>query len=352
MLATVDTILDDLRQGKIIILADDEQRENEGDMIFAAQSVTPELINFMMLHARGLICLTLTEEKCHQLQLPLMPVRNQEKGFQTAFTISIEAANGVTTGISASDRAKTIATAISLTAKPSDIVTPGHIFPLMAKPGGVLERPGHTEAGCDLTRLAGLIPAAVICEITLPDGSMARMPDLEKIAKTHNLHLSTVEELAKFRLSHETIIKRSNERTIMASTPYGLVNYYEYEDCITRTKHIAILYGTSILENTNFPKKAEIYTHYGTQITDWFKEDKNKTWTLDKAFRYFSEIENKQNQKVGIILLLDQKSIQSQISHKLVTDKKIIKLNKTMINGLRKQICSDLCIEQFHLLNE
>jgi len=186
MKATIEEILEDYKQGKMIILMDDEDRENEGDLIIPAATVTKEDINFMATHGRGLICLTLTQERCKQLDLPLMVAQNNDVN-GTNFTVSIEAVEGVTTGISAADRAKTVQDAVAKDAKPSDIVQPGHIFPLMAQPGGVLIRAGHTEAGCDLARLAGLEPASVIVEILNEDGSMARRDDLEIFAKKHNI---------------------------------------------------------------------------------------------------------------------------------------------------------------------
>src|SRR5437868_6126846 len=183
-------LIDDLRHGRMVVLADAEDRENEGDLVMAADFVTPEAINFMATHARGLICLTLTEERCRQLNLPLM-VNDNRSPMGTAFTVSIEAAEGVSTGISAADRARTVRAATARHAKPEDIVQPGHIFPVMAQKGGVLVRSGHTEAGCDLAELAGLTPAAVICEIMNPDGSMARMPDLTTFAERHGLRIGT-----------------------------------------------------------------------------------------------------------------------------------------------------------------
>lgn len=187
-LNSVEELLDDIRQGKMVILMDDEDRENEGDLIMAAEQVRTEDINFMATHARGLICLTLAEERCRQLDLPLMVSDNQAQ-HSTNFTVSIEAAEGVTTGISAADRARTVRAAVARDAKPTDIVQPGHIFPLMAQPGGVMSRAGHTEAGCDLARLAGFEPASVIVEIMNEDGSMARRPDLETFAQEHNLKI-------------------------------------------------------------------------------------------------------------------------------------------------------------------
>jgi len=185
-LASVETLIADIRAGKMVILMDDEDRENEGDLVLAGAHCTPEHINFMARHARGLICLTLTEARCKQLGLPPMVVENTER-HKTAFTVSIEAAEGVTTGISAADRARTVQAAVAANAKPTDLVQPGHIFPVQARPGGVLMRAGHTEAGCDLARLAGLEPAAVICEIMNDDGSMARRPELEAFAQQHGI---------------------------------------------------------------------------------------------------------------------------------------------------------------------
>src|SRR5689334_25379389 len=183
-------LIDEIRLGRMIILADAEDRENEGDLVIAADFVTPEAINFMATHARGLICLTLTEERCRQLNLPMMVAENRAP-MGTAFTVSIEAASGVTTGISAADRARTVRAATARHAKPEDIVQPGHIFPIMGQKGGVLVRAGHTEAGCDLPEMAGLSPASVICEIMNPDGSMARMPELSAFARKHGLKIGT-----------------------------------------------------------------------------------------------------------------------------------------------------------------
>ena len=191
-------IVADMRAGRMVILVDEEDRENEGDLVLAADHVTPEAINFMAKHGRGLICLTLTEARCRQLDLPLM-VRDNKAQHGTAFTMSIEAAEGVTTGISAQDRSRTVQAAVAKNAKPADIVQPGHIFPLMAQNGGVLVRAGHTEAGCDLAQMAGLEPAAVICEILKDDGSMARLPDLLEFAAQHQLKIGTIRDLIHYR---------------------------------------------------------------------------------------------------------------------------------------------------------
>ena len=201
---TIPEIIEDIKAGKMVILMDDEDRENEGDLIMAASLAKPEDINFMITHARGLVCLTLTSERCKQLNLPLM-CKNNKAPYSTNFTVSIDAAKGVSTGISTADRAQTIRTAVSQDVTCDDVVTPGHIFPLMAKKGGVLERAGHTEAGCDLTRLAGLEPAAVIVEIINQDGEMARRNDLIKFADTHSLKVGTIDELIKYIKSQEGV---------------------------------------------------------------------------------------------------------------------------------------------------
>src|SRR5690606_36334998 len=208
-LNTIEEILEDFRQGKMVILMDDEDRENEGDLVLAADRVRAEDINFMATHARGLICLTLTQERCRELNLAPM-VQNNQTPFGCNFPTSIEAAEGVTTGISAADRARTIQAAVARNARPADLVTPGHIFPVMAKDGGVLRRAGHTEAGCDLARMAGFTPAAAICEVMNPDGSMARRPDLERFAKEHNLKIGTIMDLIHYRIATEKTVERTH----------------------------------------------------------------------------------------------------------------------------------------------
>jgi 3,4-dihydroxy 2-butanone 4-phosphate synthase / GTP cyclohydrolase II len=206
-IAPVPELVADLAAGRMVILVDEEDRENEGDLVLAAEHVTPEAINFMARHARGLICLTLTRERCERLQLPPMASKNGTK-HGTAFTVSIEAASGVTTGISAADRARTVQAAVARNAQPTDLVQPGHIFPLQAQDGGVLMRAGHTEAGCDLAGMAGLLPAAVICEVMKDDGTMARLPDLQLFAREHGLKIGTIADLIGYRSRHETLIER------------------------------------------------------------------------------------------------------------------------------------------------
>lgn len=237
---TTAEIIDDIRQGKMVILMDDEDRENEGDLIMAAEFVTPAAINFMVTHARGLVCLPMTAERCIRLNLPLM-VDNNNAQFSTNFTVSIEAARGVTTGISATDRATTILAAVAPDAKASDIVQPGHIFPLIAKEGGVLNRTGHTEAGVDLARLADCEPAAVIVEILNDDGSMARRPELEVFAAKHNLKIGTIADLIEYRNLNETTIVKVAECKL--PTEYGEFDLITFKDVIDNQIHLALRKG-------------------------------------------------------------------------------------------------------------
>jgi len=233
-------IIEDIQQGKMVVLVDDEDRENEGDLIMAAQWVRPQDINFMASYGRGLICLTLSQERCEQLRLPLM-VSQTGDVHSTNFTVSIEAAEGVTTGISAADRAVTIRKAVAADAKPEDLVQPGHVFPLKAKPGGVLSRAGHTEAGCDLARLAGLEPAAVIVEILNQDGSMARRDDLEIFAEKHNIKMGTIADLIEYRINNEKTVERVAE--CLLPTDFGEFQLIAYKDMIENRVHLAIQKG-------------------------------------------------------------------------------------------------------------
>lgn len=239
-LATTQEIVAELRAGRMVILVDEEDRENEGDLVLAADFVTPEAINFMAKFGRGLICLTLTEDRCTQLNLPMMTTRNGTP-LGTNFTVSIEAAEGVTTGISAADRARTIQAAVAKRAKPSDIVQPGHVFPLKAQRGGVLMRAGHTEAGCDLAELAGLTPAAVICEIMKDDGTMARLPDLIEFSKEHGLKIGTIADLIHYRSQNESIVDRIAERDM--HTAYGCFKAVAYRDKPSGGAHLALVHG-------------------------------------------------------------------------------------------------------------
>jgi 3,4-dihydroxy 2-butanone 4-phosphate synthase / GTP cyclohydrolase II len=238
--ATVEQALEDVKAGRLIIIVDDEDRENEGDLMVAAEKVTPEIINFMTRYGRGLICLPLTGARLEELQLPLM-VRNNTSRFETAFTVSIDAKEGVTTGISAYDRARTVRAAINTKTKPSDLVRPGHIFPLQAKEGGVLARAGQTEAAVDLSRLAGLKPAGVICEIMNEDGTMARMPQLESFSQAHHISVLTIADLIKYRMKHESLVKKIDEADL--PTQHGHFRVFVFEDTIHHENHIALVKG-------------------------------------------------------------------------------------------------------------
>ena len=238
--SSIPESIEDLRQGRMVIIVDDEDRENEGDLLMAAAKVRAEDINFMARFGRGLICLTLTRARCQQLRLPLM-VSDTDRQHTTNFTVSIEAAEGVTTGISAHDRARTVRVAVSQDASPEDIRQPGHIFPLMAQSGGVLTRAGHTEAGCDLARLAGFEPAAVIVEILNEDGSMARRPQLEAFAREHGLRIGTIADLIRYRLQHEESVERVAERVV--ETEFGPFRLIAYEDHVSRNVHLALVRG-------------------------------------------------------------------------------------------------------------
>lgn len=237
---TIEEIIEDLRQGKMVIIMDNEDRENEGDLVMAAAFTRPEDINFMARYGRGLICLTLTGERCQKLRLPLMTNENKT-AHSTNFTVSIEAATGVTTGISAADRARTVQCAVAPDAKPEDLIQPGHIFPLMAKSGGVLNRAGHTEAGCDLARLAGVEPAAVIVEILNDDGTMARRPDLERFAAEHNLKIGTISDLIHYRIQHENTLERISE--CLLPSEFGDFRLYAYQDRNDNNLHLALVMG-------------------------------------------------------------------------------------------------------------
>nr|WP_288121338.1 bifunctional 3,4-dihydroxy-2-butanone-4-phosphate synthase/GTP cyclohydrolase II [Thiomonas sp.] len=239
-LSPIAEIVAEMQAGRMVILVDEEDRENEGDLVLAAQHVTPEAINFMATHARGLICLTLTRARCERIGLKPM-VQHNGSSHGTAFTVSIEAAEGVTTGISAADRARTVAAAVARDAKPADIVQPGHVFPLMAQDGGVLMRAGHTEAGCDLAQMAGLEPAAVICEIMNDDGTMARLPDLERFAARHGLKIGTIADLIEHRSRTESLIERVDARPMQ--TAFGPVQAMLYRDRAGSGAHLALVHG-------------------------------------------------------------------------------------------------------------
>ncbi len=292
---TIEQAIDDLRNGKIVIVVDDEDRENEGDLVCAAELVTPETINFMTLHGRGLICLALTGERCDQLGLPQMTDRNTEE-LSTAFTVSIDAERrfGVTTGISAGDRSTTIHVAINPATTPSDLRRPGHIFPLRARPGGVLQRVGQTEASVDLARLAGLVPAGVICEILNSDGSMARRPDLEAIAGQCNLSFVTVAQLVAYRLQKEQLVHRVAEARL--PTEFGDFTIIGYRNDVDSAEHVALVHG-DISGQSNIL----VRMHSKCLTGDVFHSLRcDCGWQLDTAMKMIAK-EGK-----GVIVYLDQ----------------------------------------------
>ncbi len=275
-LNTTEEIIEDLRAGRMVIIMDDEDRENEGDLLLAADRVTPEAINFMARYGRGLICLTLTRERCERLRLPLMVSDNQAP-HSTAFTVSIEAAEGITTGISAADRAVTVRAAVAPDAEPNDVVQPGHIFPVMAQPGGVLVRAGHTEAGCDLARLAGFEPAAVIVEILNDDGTMARRPDLEAFAAEHGIKIGTIADLIHYRVRTEKAVTRVCECDL--PTAHGTFRLNAYRDHIDGDIHLALTLGEIAPERPTL-----VRVHIQNTLCDLFGTQHNACgWPLQSV---------------------------------------------------------------------
>ncbi|MBA3565118.1 MAG: 3,4-dihydroxy-2-butanone-4-phosphate synthase [Gammaproteobacteria bacterium] len=289
----IESVLADIRAGRMVVMMDDEQRENEGDLIMAAVRARPEDINFMARYGRGLICLTLTRERCRQLRLPLM-VSGTDAVHHTNFTISIEAAEGITTGISAHDRAQTICAAVSPEARPEHLRQPGHVFPLMAQPGGVLTRAGHTEAGCDLARLAGYEPAAVIVEVLNEDGSMARRPDLEAFAKRHGLKIATIAQLIRYRLDNEGSVERIAEQSVQ--TAAGEFRMICYEDHVNRSVHLALVRGT-----VDAARAVLVRVHIQDTLGDVLGiRDASLGWPLQDALRRIAD------EGSGVLVLLRQ----------------------------------------------
>lgn len=309
-LDSIEDLVADIRAGRMVILMDDEDRENEGDLIMAASQVRAEDINFMATHARGLICLTLTAERCEQLRLPLM-VNNNGAQHSTNFTVSIEAAEGVTTGISAADRAYTARVAVAVNAQPEDLVQPGHIFPLMAQPGGVLRRAGHTEAGCDLSRLAGQEPAAVIVEIMNEDGSMARRPDLEGFAQQHDLKIGTIADLIAYRMLHETTVECIEE--LPWSTEFGEFRLRVYRDHIQGRIHFALVRGDiqkdqPTLVRVHLPSTVRDLLHAQWDATD---NTQGSGWNLQKALARVAE------EGCGVVVVLSNDESSDEILDQL-----------------------------------
>lgn len=291
-ISPVQDIIAELRAGRMVVVVDDEDRENEGDLLMAADFVTPQAINFMARYGRGLICLTLTAQRCAQLQLPMMVAANGSP-YGTNFTVSIEAAHGVTTGISAHDRAATVLAAVAPNASPADIVQPGHIFPLRAMDGGVLVRAGHTEAGCDLARMAGASPAAVICEILKDDGSMARLPDLLPFAAEHGLKIGTIADLIKYRAEHESLVIETARKPLL--TPYGMLTCIAFTDTPTQQTHFALVKGTLHPDTDTV-----VRVHEPLSSLDWLQvENSAHSWSLPSALKKLEQVDS------GVVLLLN-----------------------------------------------
>ena len=287
----IEDIIADIADGKMVIMVDDESRENEGDLIMAAEKVRAEDVNYMATHGRGLICLTLGRQRCRQLRLPLM-VSDTDEHHATNFTISIEAADGITTGISAHDRANTIQAAVAPGAKPEHLRQPGHIFPVMAQPGGVLTRAGHTEAGCDLARLAGLEGAAAIVEILNEDGSMARRPDLERFAKKHGIRMGTIADLIRYRLEKERNVERIAEQAVV--TQYGEFTMFCYDDHVNRSVHVALVKGDLAAVDTPL-----VRVHLQDTLGDVIGvQSSSLGWPLHSAIERISK------EDAGVIVLL------------------------------------------------
>ena len=346
-LSSIQELLEDIRLGKPVILMDDEDRENEGDLIVAAEKISAETINFMIREARGLLCLTLTGEHCDRLSLSQMvSAADNGSGYGTPFTVSIEAAEGVTTGISAQDRAVTILTAVATDAKPSDIVQPGHIFPLRARQGGVLSRAGHTEAGCDLARMAGLTPAAAIIEIINDDGTMARRPDLEKFAEKHLLRIGTIADLIHYRMLNEQTIARIEQRTIQ--TAFGEFTLSVYEDRLEGHQHIALSKGSI---NGDTPTLVRVQTMEALKDLLAIQFDNDTSWSLHHAMAKIAAEGN------GVIVLLDN-SHDHSISATL--DRLLGHHNETLADspsqslrviGTSSQILCDLGVQKMRLMS-
>jgi 3,4-dihydroxy 2-butanone 4-phosphate synthase/GTP cyclohydrolase II len=290
-IASVEEVVADMKAGRIVILVDEEDRENEGDLVLAADHVTPEAINFMARFGRGLICLTLTRERCERLRLPPMVARNGTK-MGTAFTVSIEAAQGVTTGISAADRARTVQAAVAQNAGADDLVQPGHIFPLQAVDGGVLMRAGHTEAGCDLAQMAGLMPAAVICEIMKDDGTMARLPDLQLFAAEHGLKIGTIADLIEYRSRNESLVERIGQRPLQTS--YGQFTAHAFRDKPSQGLHLALVKGHWSAQDV-----VPVRVHEPLSVLDVLETRRPMhSWGLDTSLAYIA----RQGQGVAVLL--------------------------------------------------
>ncbi|MGV3582258.1 MAG: bifunctional 3,4-dihydroxy-2-butanone-4-phosphate synthase/GTP cyclohydrolase II [Methylophilus sp.] len=337
-ISPIQDIISDIKQGKMVILVDDENRENEGDFVIAAEFITAEHINFMAKYGRGLICLTLTDTKCKELNLPPMVVKNDAR-LGTNFTVSIEAATGVTTGISAADRATTVKAAIAKGANAKSIVSPGHIFPLAAVNGGVLVRAGHTEAGCDLAMLAGCDPASVICEILKDDGEMARLPDLVEVAKQHQIKIGTIADLIHYRSENERLIERAAERKV--TTPYGEMQLVAYRDKIANETHLALVKGQPTPE-----QEILVRVHEPLSIIDLFDSSNHShSWNILKAMQTISQAE------CGVMVLIHHDENGEQLIDRIQNADQKIRYNQELRTyGIGSQILLDLGVRKMILM--
>jgi 3,4-dihydroxy 2-butanone 4-phosphate synthase/GTP cyclohydrolase II len=347
IISPIEEIIEEARNGRMFILVDDEDRENEGDLVMAAVHARPEDVNFMARHGRGLICLTLTQERCRQLHLPLMVSDTQHRRV-TNFTVSIEAAEGVTTGISAADRARTIQAAVKSNAIPSDIVQPGHIFPLMAQRGGVLARAGHTEAGVDLARLAGLEPASVICEIMNEDGTMARLPELEEFAKRHELKIGTIADLIRYRTEHESTIQRVGE--CLMPTEFGDFRVVAFHDDIGDAVHLALVRG-----DIHRDRSVLVRVHVQESLLDLVTTaHRAGSWTLHEALAHVTD------EGAGVVVILQQEETPANLVQRIrhfQEQGKALELNggkpgraEMRTYGLGSQILADLGVGKMRVL--
>jgi 3,4-dihydroxy 2-butanone 4-phosphate synthase/GTP cyclohydrolase II len=344
-LNTTEEIIEDIRQGKMVVIMDDEDRENEGDLLMASSAVTADDVNFMARYGRGLICITLTEQRCKQLNLPLM-IHGTDLIESTNFTMSIEAAEGVTTGISAADRAVTIHAAVKADASPRDIVQPGHIFPLMAQPGGVLVRAGHTEAGCDLAALAGLEPSSMIVEILNEDGTMARRPDLETFAQEHNLKIGTIEDLISYRLKNEKTVERIAESDFPSE--YGDFKLTAYRNNLDSLIHYALVSAEGEIDPA---EPVLVRVHMKNILTDAFGSKESKSWPLSDALKQVAAA------KQGVVVVLsmaDQNAgILQWMAERSGSAEETVKVKQPAdirTDGVGAQILADLGVRKMKLM--
>ncbi len=338
-ISPVQEIVAELRAGRMVILVDEEDRENEGDLVLAAEHVTPEAINYMAKYGRGLICLTLTESRCRQLDLPLM-VRDNKTPHGTAFTLSIEAAEGVTTGISAHDRARTVQAAVARNARPSDIVQPGHIFPLMAQKGGVLVRAGHTEAGCDLAQMAGCDPSAVICEILKDDGTMARLPDLLEFAGEHGLKIGTIRDLIQYRSENEKLVECVADKEVICT--HGSFRLRAFRDQTNGDVHLALTRGAIAHDLETL-----VRVHEPVSVLDFLDcQSQRHSFSIDMAMRAIAQADS------GVIVLLHRNETGTNLLQVLNNDTATPAAKwDPRLYGIGAQILRELGVGKMRLLS-